>query len=336
MKDSSIRTTILWLIRDTFRQSLAQGIFYVLLAISVLSIAVCLSISVSGRDTLWQGHESPDFVSRKEEISKEPERLKSAGVIVADGKLTLAFGAVDVPLARDTREGVHFIELILAGGVADTLGLMLTLIWTAGFLPSFLEGRNICVLLAKPAPRWVLILGKYLGVLSFVFVQSLLFVFGTWVAIGLRTGFWDPTYLLCVPLLLLHFSIFFGFSVLLAVCTGNTVVCVFGSLLFWCIAWSMNFGRHALAMSTDLVSEAMPSSYLTALVDFGYWILPKPADLSMLLFNSLGAGSHFGKLLDLHALEAHGFSMTLSVLSSLAFAILMLFVSARRFQTTDY
>ena len=55
--------------------------------------------------------------------------------------------------------------------MADTLGLMLTLIWTAGFLPSFLEGRNICVLLAKPAPRWVLLVGKYVGVLAFVLFQ---------------------------------------------------------------------------------------------------------------------------------------------------------------------
>ena len=69
---------------------------------------------------------------------------------MADGDLTLAFGAIQVPLARDTRGAIHFFELILAGGVADTLGLMLTLIWTAGFLPSFLEGRNISVLLAKP------------------------------------------------------------------------------------------------------------------------------------------------------------------------------------------
>jgi hypothetical protein len=142
--------------------------------------------------------------------------------------------------------------------------------------------------------------------------------------------------LLCIPLLLLHFSIFFGFSVLLAVWTGNAVACVFGSILFWCVAWSMNFGRHALVTSTDLLSEAMRSSYLGAIVEFGYWLLPKPADLGMLLFNSLGASNHFGNLLDLQTLEAHGFSMWLSVASSLAFAGLILFASARKFQATDY
>ncbi len=336
MKHSHVTATLAWLVRDTFRQSISQGIFAVLLVISLLSIAVCLSLGVSGPTTLAQGDEKPDFVSRRDADAKDAAKLSTSGVTVADGKLTLAFGAIDVPLARDTKSGVQFLELVLAGGVADTLGLMLTLIWTAGFLPSFLEGRNICVLLAKPAPRWVLIFGKYLGVLTFVLVQALIFVGGTWTAIGLRTGFWDPTYLLCIPLLLLHFSIFFGVSVLLAVCTGNAVVCVFGSIVFWCVAWSMNFGRHALFTSTDLVSETIRSSYLSSLISFGYWVLPKPADLGMLLFNALGAGSHFGKLLDLETLEAHGFSMTLSVLSSLAFAGYVLFASARKFQVTDY
>lgn len=335
MRNSPTLRTLVWLVQDTFRQSIAHGIFAVLLAISVLSIAVCASISVSGPQTLSLG-DGPDFVSRNDADAKDSAKLSTSGVMVANGKLTLAFGAMDVPLARDTKQGIHFIELLLAGGVADTLGLMLTLIWTAGFLPSFLEGRNICVLLAKPAPRRVLILGKYLGVLSFVLFQSLIFVGGTWTAIGLRTGFWDPSYWLCVPLLLLHFSIFFGVSVLLAVWTHNAVACVFGSILFWCVAWSMNFGRHALVTSTDMVSDTIHSSFMNGLVELGYWILPKPADLGALLFNSLGADNHFGKVVDLAALETHGFSMTLSILSSLAFTVVILFASARKFQATDY
>ncbi len=336
MKDSLTLRAIAWLVRDTFRQSIAYGIFAVLLAVSLLSIAVCLSVGVHGPVSLAQGEDAPDFVPRNDPDASQPEKLKSSGVLVANGRLTLAFGAIDVPWGRDTRDGIHFLELVLAGGVADTLGLLLTLIWTAGFLPSFLESRNVCVLLAKPAPRWVLILGKYLGVLAFVLFHSVILVGGTWTAIGLRTGFWDPTYLLCVPLLLLQFSIFFAFSVLLAVWTRNAVVCVFGSILFWCLAWSMNFGRHAFVMSTDLVAESFRSTLLGGLVDLGYWLLPKPADLGLLLFHSLGAGNHFGPLLDYDALSAHGFSMLLSVASSLAIGAFLLFASARKFQLTDY
>jgi hypothetical protein len=64
---------------------------------------------------------------------------------------------VSVPLARDAKTAACHLELLLAGGVADTLGLLLTLVWTAGFLPQFLDRRHISVLLTKPAPRWCLL-----------------------------------------------------------------------------------------------------------------------------------------------------------------------------------
>ncbi len=334
--DSPRLTAVVWLVRDTFRQSIAHGIFAVLLLVSALSIATCLSLSVDGRATLRQGNQNPDFISRNEADARDAEKLKTSGVVVADGRLTLAFGAIEVPWARDTASAVHFVQLVLAGGVADTLGLLLTLIWTAGFLPSFLEGRNISVLLAKPAPRWVLLGGKYLGVLAFVLFQSIVFVAGTWLAIGARTGFWDPTYLLAIPLLLLQFSIFFAFSVLLAVWIRSTVVCVFGSIAFWCVAWSMNFGRHIMMTAGDMVSTSVRSTYLSGVIDFGYWVLPKPADLGLLLYNALGAGDHFGSALDLGVLESHGFSMLASVLTSAAFGAFALVASARMFEATDY
>lgn len=336
MKDSPIRATLIWLVVDTFRQARANGILAVLVGISLLSIAVCATVSVSGADSLSIGGDPPDFLPRNDAEVKEKDKLEQSGVTVAGGTLSLGFGAIQAPIARDTRGAVHFLELLLAGGVADTLGLMLALIWTAGFLPTFLDARSISVLLARPAPRWVLLLGKYFGVLAFVGAYAVFFVVGTWTAIGLRTGIWDPTYLLSIPLLLLHFSVFFVFSVLLAVSTRSTVVCVFGSLLFWCVAWSMNFGRHAFFTSTDIAGETLRSPLLTWVVDVGYWILPKPADLGVLFYDALGAQDHFGKLFDPSVLAAHGFSMTLSVLSSLAFAAVVLFASVRAFAKLDY
>lgn len=336
MKESPIRSTLAWLVVDTFRQAWAHGILAVLLVISLLSIAVCATVGVSGPETLALHGEAPDFLPRGDAEAKQTERLKQSGVSVAGGRLTLAFGAIDVPIARDTRGAIHFLQLLLAGGVADTLGLMLALIWTAGLLPTFLDPRSVSVLLAKPAPRWVLIVGKYAGVLAFVLAYAVLFVVGTWTAIGLRTGLWDANYLLAIPLLLLHFSIFFAFSVLLAVCTRSTVVCVFGSLVFWCVAWSLNFGRHAFFTATDMASDTLRSPLLSGIIDAGYWILPKPADLGVLFYDSLGAQDHFGKLFDPTALAAHGFSMTLSVLTSLAFAVVVLIASVRTFGKLGY
>jgi hypothetical protein len=111
---------------------------------------------------------------------------------------------------------------------------------------------------------------------------------------------------------------------------------VFGSIVFWCVTWSMNFGRHALMTAQDMLSTSVRSTFLSSVIDFGYWVLPKPADFGLLLYNALGAGNDFGSMLDTAALNAHGFSMLLSVLSSAAFGLVVLLASARMFQAADY
>ena len=331
-------STFGWLVRDTFKQSLATRIFWILLGISVLCIVVCASVTITGDQTLAAPGENPDFLPRLDPEAKETHKIKESGVTaVAGGEVSFAFGAVQVPLARDARSAVHFLQLLLAGGVADTMGLLLTLVWTAGFLPGFLDPRSVSVLLAKPAPRWCLLLGKYVGVLAFVLLHAVIFVGGTWLALGLRTGVWDTSYLWSVPLLLLHFAIFFSFSLLLAVCTRSTVVCVFGSIAFWALCWGLNYGRHALATAAYETPGSVISSRMTWLADAAYWLLPKPADLGMLLFDKLDADNYFGRLLDVSALQHAGhFSFELSVLSSLAFTAYLLVASARQFATTDY
>ena len=40
--------TIAWLIRDTFRQAQASGIFWLMLGISILCIVLCLSVGIKG------------------------------------------------------------------------------------------------------------------------------------------------------------------------------------------------------------------------------------------------------------------------------------------------
>src|SRR5262249_8059761 len=156
----------------------------------------------------------------------------------------LGFGAYRAPLFRDGEAAVCFLELVLAQGVAGGGGILLALVFTAGVVPAFLDPRSSAVLLAKPVPRWLLLLGQAGGVLAFVGFQGAVFVLGTWVALGLRTGYWPAGYLLCLPVLLIHFGAVYSGSVLLGVSTRSTVVAVFGSVVLWLLCWGMNYGRH--------------------------------------------------------------------------------------------
>jgi ABC-type transport system involved in multi-copper enzyme maturation permease subunit len=292
-----------WLVRETFRQALANGIFWLMLAITALGTAACLSAEVAG-----------------------------AGGSAAE--LTLVGGAVAVPLDRGLDAAVRLLELELAAWVAAAAGLLLALIWTAGFLPAFLEPGSAAVLLAKPVPRWCLLAAKYLGVVVFVGGQLVVFVLGTWLALGVRTGVWDVAYLECIPLLIVQFAVFFSFSTLLAVSTRSTAACVFGSIIFWLLCWGVNLGRHAVVLMPEFRDM---SALFRAVTDAAYWLLPKPADLGLVLQEMLHADPSFGSLLKTRALEEAGaFRPGLSLLSSLGFAGGMLAVSARQLETTEY
>ena len=126
--------------------------------------------------------------------------------------------------------------------------------------------------------------------LSFVLFHAVIFVGGTWLAIGLRTGIWDPAYLLCDSAVAVALFDLLRRSRCCWPCgRGNAVVCVFGS-----IAVLVRGLEHELRparpghVDRHVGRERCDPRYLSGLVDFGYWVLPKPADLGMLLLQRLG------------------------------------------------
>jgi len=338
------------LTRDTFRQACASGICWMMLAITAICVVLCLSVNVWGdvaldskdEPVLFLPQPSPRTVASAAATPPKPgvsletdsDLARREGIETISGRMTLAFGAVSFPVSRARGDAVSFLELLLAGGFAGTLGLLLALVWTAGFVPTFLEPSAASVLLAKPVARWQLLLGKYFGVLTFVGFQVVLFVVLTWLALGLRTNVWNMTYWWCIPLLLLQFAIFYSFSVLLAVITRSTVACVFGSVLFWLLAWGINYGG---VMARGVLEPQYMPACTIALAEAAYWVFPKPIDAGLILFNALDAEHHFEKPVIFKLLESgQAFSPHLSILSSLAFTGVLLALSTYEFSATDY
>src|SRR5579871_3011017 len=102
-----------WLVRDTFRQSLAYGIFWILTAVSLVSIALCASVTVDAPSTLTAEDGTTNFLPRHDRDANDRHRAEISGVTIAEGKMTLAFGAIRLPVARDARAAVHFLQLVL-------------------------------------------------------------------------------------------------------------------------------------------------------------------------------------------------------------------------------
>jgi ABC-type transport system involved in multi-copper enzyme maturation permease subunit len=303
MTPSAALLTVRWLVRDTFRQALASGVFWLMLGVSAVCAGLCLTATLPADEA-------------------------------AGGHLELAFGALQLPLTQGRAHAVHTLQVHLAGWVADTAGLLLALLWTAGFLPSFLEADAVAVLLAKPVPRWSLLAGKFAGVLAFVAFQASAFLGATWLALGARTGLWGTAYFLCLPLLLLHFAVFFSFSAMLAVATRSTVACVFGSVLFWVVCWATNFGRHAAFRVAEL--KGLSPGFGRAL-ERAYWVLPKPLDFHAVLLGALGAEDATAGLVDFPALAARGaWSPAASLTASALCGLALLACTAYDFLKADY
>jgi ABC-type transport system involved in multi-copper enzyme maturation permease subunit len=317
------------LVRDTVRQSLDSKAFWLILGFSGLCILLCLGVRVEGATA-----QRPPGEIELYGADDQPYTGLNAGA----GHLSLALGAIRLRLPRDGESAVVFLQTLLARWGASAVGMLLILLWTSGFLPDFLQARSASVLLAKPVPRWSLLAGKYLGVLAFVTLQVAFFIVGTWLALGWKTGFWHPAYLLSIPLLVVEFALLYSFSALLAVWTRSTVVCIFGALVFWCLCSAVTFSRHAVVAQRLEGSQAPAlSAAAEGALQAAYWVLPKPADLNLVLDEVLDGGKHFQGPPELRAVQKNrAFDPLMSLLTSLLFTGAVLAVAGRGFGTMEY
>ena len=93
----------------------------------------------------------------------------------------------------------------------------------------------------------------------------------------------------------------------------------------------MNYGRVAAAALGE------HGRGLSAAAEVGYWVLPKPADLAMLLYAGFGPAGRAGTPAPLQAAWAGGdIQIGLSALTTALFAAVTLAVAAYEFEHKDY
>lgn len=329
MNLSAAINVLRWLIWDTFCQSLASRIFWVMLVVSMIAMLFCFSVAVTGGKVEADPGQKPEFIHK--EMVTDVEAATKTGVNFIEGEVTLGFGTVRVPHARGAEDSIHFLQLLLSSVVAGTFGMLLTLVWTAGFLPSFLEPNAASVLLTKPVPRWTLLLGKFLGIVAFVGLQAAIFVGGTWLVLGFRTGVWNEIYLISIPLLMIQFAFFYSFSLFLAVATRSTIICIIGSVLFWILCVAINAARIEAVLQSDAPTAA------GWLLEAAYWLLPKPVDFNLLNSQALNAQHYFATWEAAALLERqHRFQPEWAVFTSALFACVMVAISAIDVRKVDY
>lgn len=304
------------LMADTFRQSRDRRIFWLMLLISMATAGAMACVAFEpGKVNVLFG-----FWEIKTDL------FTSASQIRAD---VIASVVVD-----------FIMDLVLGW-----LGVILSIIATAGFIPGMMERGGIEVLASKPLKRWKLFLGKYLGSMGFWSFQAVVFVGLTFLVVGFRWGIWLPGYLWTIPLVVLLFSYLYCVSALAAVLFRGTVTVVLITLGAWVAFVGIQNLDDAFVMFPSWTENQRIYHFVGAL----RWAVPKTQDITYVARGLAGAApskdvvpqpdaSEEGMLRLAGKVEAKrmAISPVYTIGSSLVFEAVMLLLATWRFSRRDF
>ena len=180
--------------------------------------------------------------------------------------------------------------LSLGSWVAVLVGVVIT----SFFIPNMLRKGTVDLMLVKPIHRWVLLLYKYIGGLTFIFLSTAYAVGGIWLVLGLRTGLWANGSLLLILSITFFFAILYAISTLVAVLTRSTVTAImltigawFGLFVIGVIHGGFEM-RQQIEKSKEKNNQPIPEderwgdSTLAKVANVIYAIVPRTTDLNQL------------------------------------------------------
>ncbi len=150
-------------------------------------------------------------------------------------KLSLFFGAMPltgefgIPLFQQ----VGFIENVIVGYIGSTIAVLMSIIISAFFIPNMLRKGTVDLLLVKPIRRTRLLMYKFVGGLTFIFLNTIVVVCGVWLALGLRSGIWAVSFLETILVLTFFFAVLYSVSTLFGVLTRSPIAAILLTIGIW-------------------------------------------------------------------------------------------------------
>lgn len=242
-----------------------------------------------------------------------------------------SFSIDNVPLGL----ALYFIQDQLVNGIGAAVTLLLSVVITAFFIPNMLRKGSLDLLISKPIGRVQLLVYKYIGGLTFIFLVSTFTIGLVWLVTAVRSGYWDPSFLMVIPALTFTFAVVYAVSTVVAVFTRSAIASILISVGFMFGMWVIGgfikgfFDRNKVTQQVNL------PEWSYTLVDTLNNILPRYKDLDKLttkLIADANLPTGLSRLLGL-LVEFPSFGGAVSV--SLIFIILMLGLASWRFVKRD-
>lgn len=159
------------------------------------------------------------------------------------------------PLPVTRRQATTIIEryalqIIIQLGLSF-ITVFIGLIITSPMIPETFRSGSLHLLLSKPISRPLVYLTKFFGGTIFVLVNIVYLLTGLFLLVGWRLDIWNVGLLLCIPLLLFVFVIFYSVSALVGVIWNNPIISVVACIVFWVFCTVVGVLESSLRMAAQ-------------------------------------------------------------------------------------
>ncbi len=229
----------------------------------------------------------------------------------------------------DSKMLVHQVETGFFT-ISWNLIIFFSLISTASFIPSMLEKGTIDLLISKPISRATILISKYLGAVLFVFLSMVFLLGSIWLILSLKSGFWDPNFLLSILWITLAFAVMYSIIVIIGLTTQSTIVAILVSFFMIFVLCPLLSVREAVIFSL------VTNETVKFIFDFLYYLLPKPGEFRDIT-NSMILGDPINMWKSSLNAETGSFTISwLSPISSVLFCLVAMAYSIYYFSKKDY
>ncbi len=148
---------------------------------------------------------------------------------------------------------------------------------TAGLITSIMEKGTIDLLLSKPVPRWLYVVGRYLGALTIIVFEVTYFVLGLWIVTGISFGTWSPAFLLTIIYISIGFAGIFAVTVLIGTMSRSSwLAIILGITIYFVTGIILPFGKWL----DKLINGSDSTGVFTVIADIVHWTIPQMNDIA--------------------------------------------------------
>lgn len=187
----------------------------------------------------------------------------AAGSLFGQG-FEMGSGAIDITQVVVTAQSVFT-------GLVYGMGIFLAVFAAGSQVPNLMRRGTADLYLSRPISRTALLLGRFVGAVTLVAANIAYLCGGVFLIVSLKTGVWNPRFLLAGGLILLVFVTFLGFMFLVGVVSRSTPLSIMLPYALYLLAMPLAAHLH--------IAAAMDSRFWARVVHTLYWTLPKTAEL---------------------------------------------------------